>query len=413
MLVKRRINDPVPALILGCNKVATGVVRGLSKEGVPLVGIYHDRKDVVQFSRFISTRFLCPNPDLDEEGFISFLMDLRPHWHGSVLIPTSDEMLISVAKHKVRLSKYFKVAACDWTIIEKCIVKQNTYAIAERIGVPSPRTLVPTELKEAQEFAMEVGFPCLLKPSVGHIFTKLYGTKMDVVSDKEQLVENYQAMVEAGMGMMVQEFIPGADNRGANYNAFFTKGAPLVEVTARKVRSHPPKTGSPRLVLSKNIPAVIAPGRKLLSALSYDGFANVEFKKDSRDDTYKLMEINARPNLSTLLSVKAGVNFPYMIYKQALGDDVPRSNPDYKEGIYWIDTDCDLPDSIRFMRTERLSFKEFLRPYLSPHVSSLIALDDPLPFIKRCFDIVMILVHFILKKARAGLSRIQTVLTSR
>jgi len=63
------------------------------------------------------------------------------------------------------------------------------------------------------------------------------------------------------------------------------------------------------VIVSQKIPEIIEPGRKLLAALNYEGFSCVEFKKDQRDQVYKLMEINARPNLSGALAVRAGINF--------------------------------------------------------------------------------------------------------
>ena len=110
-----------------------------------------------------------------------------------------------------------------------------------------------------------------------------------------------------------------------NYNAYVSDGRPAVEVTAQKLRLSPPQMGFPRVVVSKEVPEVIEPGRQLLSAMGFHGFANIEFKKDPRDGTYKLMEVNGRHNNSGMLSVRAGVNFPWIMYRHLVQGELPPS----------------------------------------------------------------------------------------
>ena len=52
------------------------------------------------------------------------------------------------------------------------------------------------------------------------------------------------------------------------------------------------------MVLSEHVPEVIEPGRKILQAMGFYGYACTEFKRDPRDGSHKLMEVNGRHNLS-------------------------------------------------------------------------------------------------------------------
>ncbi|MHC4929380.1 MAG: ATP-binding protein, partial [Planctomycetota bacterium] len=81
------------------------------------------------------------------------------------------------------------------------------------------------------------------------------------------------------------------------------------------MRLSPPDSGVPSVVISKHIPEVVQAGRKLLKAFDYRGYSCMEFKKDPNDGIYKLMEINARHNRSSLLAVKCGINFPWVEYQ--------------------------------------------------------------------------------------------------
>jgi predicted ATP-grasp superfamily ATP-dependent carboligase len=187
---------------------------------------------------------------------------------------------------------------------------------------------------------------------------------------------------------MLQEYIPGDDQSGVNYNSFFVNGQPLIEVTAQKIRLTPPSIGFPRVVVSKILPELSAPATKFIRALGYDGFSCMEFKKDARDGIYRLMEINARLNLSTPLSVKAGINFPYLLYRYTLWGELPQTGHGFKENIFWIDPGKDLMETVRSFRKERFTIKEYLRPYLRPHVFTILSLADMGPFLKRCCDLM-------------------------
>jgi predicted ATP-grasp superfamily ATP-dependent carboligase len=129
------------------------------------------------------------------------------------------------------------------------------------------------------------------------------------------MIAVYQQAAQSGLEVVLQEFIPGDDSLGVNYNSYFWDGEAIIEFTAEKLRNAPPRFGSPRVIMSKDMPEVIAPGRKILQAMGFHGFSCTEFKKDPRDDVYKLMEVNGRHNLSSQLAVSCGINFPWVHYK--------------------------------------------------------------------------------------------------
>ncbi|MCZ7545988.1 MAG: hypothetical protein M5R40_21800 [Anaerolineae bacterium] len=50
---------------------------------------------------------------------------------------------MTVSKHKALLERHYIVACTEWAITEQFIDKKRTYALADAIGVPAPRTIVP------------------------------------------------------------------------------------------------------------------------------------------------------------------------------------------------------------------------------------------------------------------------------
>ncbi len=64
----------------------------------------------------------------------------------------------------------------------------------------------------------------------------------------------------------------------------------------------------------------------------------LEFKRDARDGTAKLLEINGRFWGSLQLAVDAGIDFPYLLYRLAVDGDVEPAFS-YREGIrlrWWL-----------------------------------------------------------------------------
>lgn len=301
-------------------------------------------------------------------------------------MPADDETLQTVSKHRDLLGKRYIVACPDWQTTEVFLDKENTYALAERMGIPAPRTLVPGSVREMREFAEAVGYPCLVKPCQSHRYFEIFGRKMTKVENDWQMLLEYHRARKAGIMVMLQEYIPGKETNGANYNSYFWEGQALVEFTAQKVRYAPSEFGVPRVVVSRTIPEVVKYGRRLLKGLGYCGFSCTEFKRDSRDGRYKLMEVNGRHNRSGTLAVRCGVNFPWIEYSHLTHGEF-QAPGDPLDGVYWIDEISDVVNSIRHYRQERHPLKHYLRPYRDRHVFAVFDAGDMKPFLKRCLDL--------------------------
>jgi predicted ATP-grasp superfamily ATP-dependent carboligase len=184
--------------------------------------------------------------------------------------------------------------------------------------------------------------------------------------------------------MVLQEYIPGHDSQGLNYNCYFWDGSPLVEFTAQKVMNAPPYLGSPCAVRSRPLAEVaeaVEAGRRLLSAGRLNGFACTEFKRDPRDGIYKLMEVNVRHNLSAELAIHCGVNFPWLQYRHLVEGRLPEPQG-FKAGVSWIDLARYLKNCVRHFGSE-FSLTQFLRLFLQPHVFADLHWSDPRPFARK------------------------------
>lgn len=382
--LQRQVNvsRSLPALVVYTHIVGTAVIRALGQADVPVVALHYDNEEVGYLSRYVTESIRVPSLRHDEAAFLNRVMELGERFTGALLIPTDDYSLSTLSKHKKRLATKYLVAADDWDRVSQCINKQHTYARAKALGIPCPITFWVRSWDDVRKCQNALHFPYLMKPCQGHRFQDLFGTKMFKIENEQQLAVRYEQVRDAGIELMLQEIIPGADSEGVNYNSYFVDGAPMAEFTAKKVRLEPPFFGSPRVIVSKVVPDIIQPGRALLRDLGYTGFSCMEFKRDIRNGLYVLMEINCRNNRSGSLAVRCGINFPWMMYQHLInGKTLVQQG--FRENIAWIEGTSDI---IRFFvshSVEQYSFRDYIRPYCHERVFALLSLGDPLPFLKR------------------------------
>ncbi len=63
-------------------------------------------------------------------------------------------------------------------------------------------------------------------------------------------------------------------------------------------------------------------GEALLAATGFDGITQIEFKRDPRDGSFRLIEINLRTWQWHSLARRCGVDLVGMCYRHATGEDV-------------------------------------------------------------------------------------------
>jgi len=115
----------------------------------------------------------------------------------------------------------------------------------------------------------------------------------------------------------------------------------------------------------------------LLAAIGYTGIVEVEYKFDFRDGRFKLLDINPRLWTWSPLGARAGMDFPYLLWKMMQGMTVmERRAP---AGVHWVRMSTDIPSALQEMMRGRLNLFSYLRSFGSPLQFAVVAADDPLP----------------------------------
>jgi predicted ATP-grasp superfamily ATP-dependent carboligase len=221
----------------------------------------------------------------------------------------------------------------------------------------------------------------VLKPAIKEHF--IYATKAKAwrVDTKAQLVERFLegTAITGGDEMMVQELVPGDGRHQFAYCAFFKDGHALASLVARRWRQHPPEFGrASTFVQTVDLPALGALSEQLLRAIDYYGLVEVEFKRDPRDGTYKLLDVNARTWGYHTLGPTAGLDFPYLLFRDQMGEHVPEQ-PTARHGVRWVRLLTDLPTAALEIRRGRLSWRTYLRSLRGVEAEAVFSREDPLP----------------------------------
>lgn len=368
-----------PAVLLGGNANTVSVARSLGRRGVD-VTVYGNGHPHVRYSRFCARYVdVGRGPDVGDR-WLRHLLD-RPR--DAVVLPCDDDALAMLARNRSALSQagYSPFEARD-DVVLSMLDKVRTYELAAAAGVPAPRFLRLTDAASVDRAVEEIGFPSALKPVSSHAFTRVYrGRKAFIVGSAEELRRRKAETAERGLAMMAIEIIPGRDDRLCSYYAYIDEhGRPLVELTKRKIRQYPSGFGLGSLEITDHAPDVAAAGAAFFTSVGVRGLANVEFKRDERDGTLRLIECNHRFTASNELVRVAGIDLAWLAYARLAGVTPPPLDR-YRPNVTLWNPSRDLRGIATAMRRRQTRVDEWLPGLLRRHVLPVFRWDDPAPTI--------------------------------
>lgn len=335
------------------NGLATA--RSLGRSGLRVIGLDHRRGALGFHSRYVEPH-PCPDPVADEAGFVMALRSLLDELATPTPVFCShDPYLNAVARNALSLGPNLLTPAPGWDVLERIQSKRFQLSTAQAAGVGIPRM--------ADAPTAELGFPVLVKPSDPIGFRRAFGRQAFRCETPEELEKAFDRA--RPHDPIVQEWIPGGDDELYTLGSYVARdGEPLGLFCGRKLRQTPPGVGTCRVGEARWVDDVVDQGLALLAALRFHGLSQVEFKRDPRDGSYKLMEVNPRLWQWHGLAAACGVDLPRIAYHDLLGERLPavRQHPDDR-------------------RRWAITFVGSLRPARArlPYVDAVLARDDLRP----------------------------------
>jgi carbamoyl-phosphate synthase large subunit len=254
---------------------------------------------------------LCTSPD-----YIETIKSICIKEKISLLIPTIDEELPIYAK----LSKDFedigvRVIVSNYNAVIICNDKMLTYKIFLEKSIPTPKTYLPEELD-----VPSMKYPLFIKPRFGRGSVNSF-----MIRSEKELVFFLDYIDKP----VVQEYLVGKE---------FTIDV-LADLNGKVISSVPRE----RLLIRAGVSdrgvtidndALMEWGKRIVEMLGLIGPVNIQGKLFQ--DKIKFIEINPRFSGGIQLTVKSGPNFPELLIRMHLGDDIKPIIGEYKKRLVMV-----------------------------------------------------------------------------
>ena len=151
-------------------------------------------------------------------------------------------------------------------------------------------------------------------------------------------------------------------------------------LVARRLRQHPHEFGrAASYVESISLPEIEELSERFLKRINYYGLVEVEYKLDPRDGQYKLLDVNARIWGFHSIGFPAGVDFPYLLFADQLGEQTTRCRGE--AGIGWLRLVTDVPTAFSQIIRRQTDARSYFSSLKRTRVESVFCREDPLPSI--------------------------------
>jgi predicted ATP-grasp superfamily ATP-dependent carboligase len=212
-----------------------------------------------------------------------------------------------------------------------------------------PRVIVPRKRSDLSLAGKEFDYPIFVRPCMAQTFYDAMGRKGFLAASESELANYCRISAEAGLDVILQEFIPGPASDIFSIAGYFDSySRPLALFGYRRLREWPPVIANS--CLTESVPLspfrnVVDPLLKYLVDIGYRGIMQATFKRDPRDGAYRILEVNARSWTHNSFPTKCGLNIVWKAYLDSIGLDGSYTE-DYSVGVKWINILEDLAASV-------------------------------------------------------------------
>jgi predicted ATP-grasp superfamily ATP-dependent carboligase len=370
----------VGGIVVGGDYQGLAIARSLGRQGIP-VCVIDDERSIARASRFVG-HSLRVHDLREQRQTVRALLDAHDRFglQGWVLYPTREETVAAIALNRAPLSRSFRVPTPAWSSVRPAWDKRETYRLAARLGIPTPRTWFPQAEDDLE--LVDTRSAVVVKPAIKEHFIYATGAKAWRADGPDELRAAYRravGVINPGE-VLVQELVPGGGECQFAYCAFFKQGQAIASMTVRRLRQHPSDFGrASTFVETIELAQLEQPSTEFLRAIDYYGLVELEYKQDPRDGRYKLLDVNPRTWGYHGLGAAAGVDFPYLLFRDQLGLPVQQEPLRARPGVRWVRHVTDFPNAVRDIRTGRVRAGAYLRSLRGIDTEAVFSMRDPLP----------------------------------
>jgi len=326
-------------VIDGETNAGLAVVRSLGRKGIEVDVGARTSLAPSFFSKYRKRSFVYTNPEKNVKGFVKDLLKILEKKDYEMLIPCSDFTIVPISLYRKFFEEKVNLALPRNKLLRISWSKSKILRIARKIGILTPKTFFISKVEELEKIKGKIKYPVVIKPeSSKYLFkNQLIDMQVNYANNFEELKQNFKKLFVGKKPPLIQEVIKGY---GLGFFALCKDGRIKAFFMHKRLREVSVDRGASTLRESIWNEEIKDYGSKLLKKIKWNGVAMVEFKMDEKENKPKLMEVNGRFWNSLPLAIKAGVDFPYLLYKLIKEGDVETVSS-YKVGVKsrWLSGD--------------------------------------------------------------------------
>src|SRR2546428_13180120 len=151
-------------LVTGCDQITPlSVIRSLGRRGIKVLAAGARSRSIGFYSRYATRTWVYPSQFKDKRGFIQSIIQAVQQHQINLIFPASESTLVVLDEFRSEIERHTRLAAPSSEAIECAIDKVRTYDLAEKIGIPVPKTVCVHSVPEAVRAAQEIGCPGVRK----------------------------------------------------------------------------------------------------------------------------------------------------------------------------------------------------------------------------------------------------------
>jgi predicted ATP-grasp superfamily ATP-dependent carboligase len=383
----------------GEERAALAVVRSLGAAGHEVLVASRTGGSLAGASRFCSLAVCVPDPLADPVGFMERLRGVLANREPDMLLPITEAALLAVLPRFHELGPV-RVPFAPIDRFRAVSDKVRLLERARQLGITQPTlaTVATREelLEQAPRFVQES--PLVLKParSVAEGPSGSVKTSVRYVGSPDELEAVTGDLDDRAFPLLLQRRVEGP---GIGVFLLLWDDQLLARFAHRRIREKPPSGGVSVLRESIEIPdGLESASVSLLRSFGWKGVAMVEYKQDQTTGEYHLMEVNGRFWGSLQLAIDAGIDFPDILIRAALGES-PSPQLEYRAGVQtrWLLGDVDHVLARLTRSRSRLGLDgtapgrarvcwDFLRAFFPPVRQEVFRTSDPRPAMQECAE---------------------------
>jgi len=335
---------PFDALVLNAPlRQSLVTIRSLGRRGMRVAAAGALPDSPAFGSRWCRQAFVFPAeeaPDL----YLAALEEWLERHGTRVLIASHDGTVELLRSHRARLEQRTRLCLASEAALTIAVNKERTLAVAQELGLHIPREVVVRGMSDLPAALAEIGLPAVVKPCQSWLWHGTSGTRVQchLVVTAEEAARAVEALSPCGEEVLFQQYLTG---RRETVSFLYSQGRVYGRFAQWALRTRPPLGGED--IVRQGIAVPADTGRQaeaLVRAIDLEGFSAVEFRRDAGGVPF-LMEINPRLTASVELAVRAGVDFPYLLYRWASGEPLAPV-PGYRVGGWMRHLGGDIETSI-------------------------------------------------------------------